>query len=493
MSKEILLVNPPDDIITYRPPVQPLGIASIAAYLEENGYSDQVELIDGYLLCQRGGVKPAIEKIVDKIKKDRPSIVGYSTNLSNFYVVENFLKSTARLGVKTIVGGYGSTSYPKEYAELKNVATVVRGEGEATSKELIDALLNDEDLYDIDGITYSDGKKTVTNRNRNFVDLNEIPPPAMNLLPHPKRYGYVSIIEESRGCCFNCSFCSISNMYHKPNQPPYRLKTAENIGMEVERAHDQGINKILFIGELILLNKERALNIAEKMEEFNFSWKISAHPQLIVKQKRILPILNKKGLYAIETGIESASQHSLDVFNKQTTPKQNKKAIKALLSAKITPHLDFITFNPFMTMEDLGKNIVFILENLRAFTKSPNYPGDIFNSLSALQGTPIKERMEKEGLIIKKKLDKKNTIVYIEYKDKDVSKVLDSAVYFMQTYGEHYRKLLKELPLKKFRHIASNVLAKSFQLAVHDASSQDIENAIDLYWSETIKGNVLQN
>src|SRR4030042_770141 len=267
-----------------------------------------------------------------------------------------------------IIGGPGATAchevsamnfYTRARAcNSSSITAVVRGEGEETAKQLVDALFQSRSLYGIQGVTFHDENEVVVNPDRELLDMNTLEPPAIDLLPPADEYGGWFNIEESRGCIFHCSFCSIRGMY-----PVARLKDPERIRIEVKRARELGAKKVYLTGELTLLDIGRAIAISDIMRSYGLQWSTSAHPSLIGKAKSILPTLKDSGLVCLEVGIEAGSQRSLDVFNKGTTPKKNRLAMRILEREGISQWLHFIPFHPYMNMRDLYENVMFMTRN----------------------------------------------------------------------------------------------------------------------------------
>jgi radical SAM superfamily enzyme YgiQ (UPF0313 family) len=438
MSGKIMLINPNSNL-KGRGIIQPLGIASIAAELEENGYHDQVSLVDGCYLAKKYGYGLSCYKISKEIEKEKPSIVGCSFYHSTVYETIGICLDALKVGADVIVGGHAATADHKSWMQnfynytkkhrISSTVAMVRGEGEKTAKELIDALFEGRELYGIKGVTFHNGKEVVVNPDRELVDLNNLHPPALHLLPPIKEYDYELSIEESRGCKYKCSFCSITNFYPYP-----RLKNPERIRIDAEKAKESGAKMINFISELALWDRDRALKIADIMEEFGYEWKINAHPTLVVKQKDILPTLKQKGLISVLTGIESANISSLKVYNKGTTPKINEEAIKILDDAGIIPKMGFITFQPYMSINDVHKNIIFMISHLSHFSNHYDYPENLSHSWIPDTNTPLYERAKADKIITFE-----GGKVRLTYRDKKVSEVRKSYHYFLGKYLKQYR------------------------------------------------------
>jgi len=438
MPNGIMLISPVSNYKDRRIS-QPLGIASIASELRESGYD--VSIIDWHYLANKHGLAKSLDMIEEDIERKKPFIIGCSYYDDTCIGSARIFCYAAEAGSHFILGGHAATvrhdSLAKYLFKLAKKAdpspkvAIVRGEGEKTAKELADALYCGRDFHDIKGVTFYDGRVVVVNPDRELADLNKLHPPALDLLPPVKEYHELYYpIEESRGCVFDCSFCSIRGMY-----PYHRLKDPENIRAEAKKGKALGMSRIDLVGELVLLDKERALEIADIMQGLGLEWRIDAHPSLILKRRDILPLLKERGLVYVETGIESATQSSLDVFNKHTTPRKNENALKILKQNEIKRHIDIITFQPYMDMKDLKKNIYLIKNHLTELYNSQNYPSNIASGWVPNAGTPLFERASKDGLL--KKVNGSHKVIY---KDGSVAKVKKSFDYFSRKYLEEFQR-----------------------------------------------------
>jgi radical SAM superfamily enzyme YgiQ (UPF0313 family) len=443
MSENIMLINPPVGLD--RRIVQPLGIASIAGVLRAAGYSN-VSIIDGCYLSNEYGYRNSMQVIEGEIERKRPFIVGCTFNNSNSVEIERICKSAFRSGSNVILGGHAATATHQEIAKhfhfmashynSSSSVTIVRGEGEETAKEVADALFQGKSPLGIRGTTFYDRNRVVVNPDRELMDLNAVEPPAIDLLPPPTGYAGWFNIEESRGCVFQCSFCSIRSMY-----PVFRLKDTERIKVEVKRAKELGAEKIYLTGELLLLHSDRALAISDIMKSYDIKWSTSAHPTLINKAEDILPTLKRNGLICVEIGIEAASQRSLDVFNKGSTPKKNREILRVLEKNGIPAWQHLIPFHPYMNMRDLYENMMFISRNLSNFLTRGDYPRSLTHAWIPAEGTPLFERAIRDKLVMGRR-GKKHVI----YKDNRVSEAKKSYDnYFVRAYGGRYARLHSEV------------------------------------------------
>ncbi len=443
MSENIMLINPPVGLD--RRIVQPLGIASIAGVLRVAGYSN-VSIIDVCYLSNEYGYRSSLQRIEDEIEKKRPFIVGCTFNNSNSVEIERICKSAFRSGSNVILGGHAATASHKasakhfhimaKHCNSSSTTAIVRGEGEETAKELVDALFQGRSLRGISGTTFCDGNSVVVNPDRELTDLNAVEPPAIDLLPPPRGYADWFNIEESRGCVFQCSFCSVRSMY-----PVVRLKDPERIKVEVKRAKELGAEKIYLTGELLLLHRDRALAISDIMKSYDIKWSTSAHPTLINKAEDILPTLKRNGLTCVEIGIEAASQRSLDVFNKGTTPKKNREIVRILEKNGIPAWLHLIPFHPYMNMRDLYENMMFMSRNLSNFLTRDDYPRSLTHAWIPAEGTPLFERAVRDKLVMGRR--GKKHVIYKDDRVLEAKKSYDD--FFVREYGKTYARLHSEV------------------------------------------------
>jgi hypothetical protein len=439
MKDGIVLVNPPWEYAG-RTSWPPLGLALIGGELESNGYEGLVSIIDGCNYVRKYGQGgKTFERIREDIGKSGPKIIGCTVNHNTTYPSIGICDYAMSSDSNIVLGGYYATANHLELSKAlikmsegrgyHGKMVIVRGEGEKAMVELADSLFNGKEISNIKGITFCDGEDVVVNSDREPVDINELRSPAFHLLPPSSEYEAYTL-EESRGCYWDCQFCSIKRTHPKP-----RMKDVQKIREELEIIKKIGGKRVDLIGELLLWDGDRALKIADAMHEFGYSWTADAHPTLILKQRKILPALRERGLYSIETGIESQSRKSLERFNKKTTPEINRRAIETLEKSKIIPSIDFIVFEPYMNMRDLYYNMLFIADHLDSFSSRSIYPEILAQAWIPHHGTPLFEKALEDSRV---RLNK-NGVFVPNYRSRRVSRVLKSLDYFMQKYANGYR------------------------------------------------------
>jgi anaerobic magnesium-protoporphyrin IX monomethyl ester cyclase len=210
----------------------PLGSGYIAASLQKAGHD--VHLIDCTFLERKEALKQALA-----VKAEVVGIYCMTTMLDECLWFAEQLRASCRL---LIAGGPLPTCDPEAFLEHFDV--VVRGEGEQTVVELLQAFDAASDLESIAGIVYrtvpdgmARGKLVITPERFFSNELDRIPFPARELLPNEnyilygkKKYGYsITTVMSTRGCPFRCEFCS--NVVFGGS---YRERSAKNVVDEIE-------------------------------------------------------------------------------------------------------------------------------------------------------------------------------------------------------------------------------------------------------------------
>ena len=211
----VLLLSMPDSF-EHTPTVairMPTGaLASLAGNVDPH---HEVAIAD--LVLAQASVRPAIERLMAQC---RPDVVGLS--------VMTFQRATARriIGlvralepdVRIVVGGYDPSLAPEAWtAPALGVDAIVRGEGEATFRELLRALEAGRPLSGIAGLWFRDGGAFRSSPPRPVAALDRgdirLPDRGARVLAGYTMLGRpVDVVETSRGCTFDCSFCSIVEM-----------------------------------------------------------------------------------------------------------------------------------------------------------------------------------------------------------------------------------------------------------------------------------------
>ncbi len=356
----------------------PLGLAYLASVARNEGHD--VKFLDA------SAENMDSESIKREIRSFYPDLVGITATTPAFYDacdVARISKDVSR-DIFTVIGGPHVTFVPNyTLKRCPYLDIVVRGEGEITFKEILDALRRPngmDPLHDIRGVTYrrSDGK-IVQNPPRPLVkNIDDLPIPSFDLIKWDYyRYGRVryGVIMTSRGCPFNCVFCSSSLQFGKR----WRGHSVERVIREIKILYDDfNIREIEFLDDTFTLNRKRAQQISDEMvkEGIDVSWSASSRVNTI--DRETAEKMKRAGAHTIYFGIESGTQKILDFIGKGITIEQAIRAIEMAVKVGLNTLGSFILGFPIEKKEDIERTVRFAKKlnvTYAQFTIATPYPG----------------------------------------------------------------------------------------------------------------------
>ena len=301
-----------NDITTIFNLMPPLGILSIAAWLEQHGI--EVEIIDGY------ANRESHEVMVAKIIASGCSAVGFSCTTSSFPEtnrIATHLKEKAPNIITVLGGAHACTIGAPLLDSYPAIDYLVIGEGENTMLELSRAGFSN--VESIPGIAYrdSDGNGTLTSQRELIKDLDSLPFPAYHLLPNfPRLYKLplfsyprspnTSIIS-SRGCPYACSYCdrSVFSRGFRFNSPEYIL---EHVAM---LSRDYGIRHVFFYDDLFTFDRTRVAEFCNLKAKKGIKVSYNCIARLEHVDAELLALLKGSGCWQVNFGIESCDPEVL--------------------------------------------------------------------------------------------------------------------------------------------------------------------------------------
>jgi len=365
----------------------PLGLAYLASMLREN---HEVKIIDSNVLDY------TMEDVRRELKDFYPDIVGITSttpSILNAYSVARIAKEV-REDCKVIMGGPHVSFVPRQtLEECRHIDIIIRGEGERTLEELIDAIEREEPLETMKGISFRDGDRIVDNEPRPFIkNIDKIPFPSRDLLPihlyQANGIRYTTMMT-SRGCPFRCCFCSSSRLFGGC----WRGRSPENVLEELEIIYDEyNIRNIEFIDDTFTLDRKRAERICDGIirRGLDISWGASSRVDTL--SRKLVEKMRKAGCWILYLGIESGSQRILDAIGKRITIEQVKKAVKIVKEAGIQVLGSFILGFLQDTVETIKQTV--------NFAKSLKLDYAQFSILTPYPGTPIYDYAVKNNLLL---------------------------------------------------------------------------------------------
>ncbi len=357
----------------------PLGLAYLASVVRNEGH--EVRLLDA------SAENMNLESVRAKIKEFYPDIVGITATTPAFYDACDVARVSKEVNedIVTVIGGPHVTFLPRyTLKKCSYLDAVVRGEGEVTFKEILVALNRSHGdlnaLNGILGVTYrnKDGK-IIQNPSRPLIpNIDDLPIPSFDLINWDEyRYGRVryGVVMTSRGCPFNCVFCSSSLQFGKR----WRGYSVDRVIRELKILHDDfNIREIEFLDDTFTLNRKRAQQISDEIvkEGLDLSWSASSRVNTI--DKKTAEKMKRAGAHTIYFGIESGTQKVLDFIGKGITLEQAVRAVNMAVEVGLNILGSFIIGFPIERREDIDETVKFAKKlniTYAQFTIATPYPG----------------------------------------------------------------------------------------------------------------------
>lgn len=395
---KIILINPPltveevygkySALASFQPPV---GLCALAAYLIKHGYS--VSILDANIL------NISVNDIAAGIIKEMPNLVGIYTNTTNYYAVSKlvFAIKQENPSLKIVLGGPHPTFLPEVTLQEIPADYCVIGEGEETLLELVRYLENNSSgISKIDGLAFKEGDEKVTiNKPRNRIkELDNLPFPAVHLLPplskyklyllQYKRLPYMTVLT-SRGCPYKCIFCNTpfgkTVRFHSPE---YVLDYAEYLSKNF------GVKELFFVDDTFTLDENRVSKMCELMCNRKLDIKWYASTRANIKNKNLFSQMKKAGCWTCAIGVESGDTKILRLIGKDISLDEVRLACSAAIKAGLVLKTFFIIGNPGETTETIDRTI--------KFAKSLKSHFPVFSLMTPYPGTELWERAETYGV-----------------------------------------------------------------------------------------------
>ncbi len=285
------------------------------------------------------------------IAKNQPDVVLATAITPMIYQSQKTLQIVREVcpNAKTIMGGVHPTFM---YSEVLNEAPwinyIIRGEGEEITVNLLRAIANGTDRRDrrhILGLAFlEDGKVVATPAHPPIKNLDVLSPD-WSLL-NWERYIYtplnvrVAVPNFARGCPFRCRFCSQWKFWRK-----YRSRTPKLFVDEIEQlVKEYKVGFFILADEEPTITKPRFLALCNELIKRNLDihWGINTRVTDILRDEKELPLYRKAGLVHVSLGTEAAAQLNLNLFRKETTIEDNKRAVRLLRDNGIVAEVQYI-------------------------------------------------------------------------------------------------------------------------------------------------------
>lgn len=364
-SRNILLIhasnkviNKKDNIHSKESLVPSLGIAMIAASLRNRGF---FPTIFDLRLPHR-----SMKDILRYVKKENPLFIGIGA-FTNEIVQSGECARIIKINFPTVpilIGGPHSTIMPKEtLEEFEHFDIAVIGEGEKTVIDLAEMMYKRKNnLEKLENIAFKKNGRIIIKSNPNLFinNLDELPFPAWDLFEF-KYYNKIFVVSTSRGCPFQCYFCSPLYLGKK-----VRLRSAEKVVEEIEYiAKNFGAKRIQFTDAAFGLSREITEKICDLIIKKGLSKRIEwdCETRADKLDEKILQKMKKAGCKCIAIGVESGNNRILtEVIKKGETKEQIKKGVKLVKKSGIKLRCFFIFGHYTESEKEMKETIKFALE-----------------------------------------------------------------------------------------------------------------------------------
>ncbi len=371
--------------------VPPLGLLYIAGVLNQAGH--EVSITD------QAGENLSDEKLKQKIKKLEPDILGLTTYSHSgqkaIELVQDIKETNPNL--ITIFGGYFATFNAKKILETTPaVDFCVRGEGEYTAVELVNALEKKRDLSEVAGITYRENNIVKSTPDRPLIkDLDALPIPDRNLIKGNTYGNYANLsidfftsIGTSRGCPYNCTFCLATQW----SRNKWRRRDVHKIADEFEYLTHLGYENFLLVDDNFTANRKHVIRLCQELRHRNLDINWICEGRTTGGSLEMYNEMSHAGCRMIYLGLESGNQRILDYYNKHATINDAFLTVKKIRKAQI----DFITGSfilgaPGETIQELQNTIDF---SIKLDLDAP-----LFGILNVFKGTRLWDEYLAQGYI----------------------------------------------------------------------------------------------
>jgi radical SAM superfamily enzyme YgiQ (UPF0313 family) len=325
----------------------PLNLCMIAAYTQRD---IEVSITD-----------ECVSAIDFGKKVDLVGITCLTTTAPRAYEIADTFRER---GVKVVMGGIHVSTLPDEASQ--HCDSVVIGEAEGLWEEVIQ--------------DFRCERLKSRYQNGSFVDLRGLPLPRRDLL-NPKDYVTINTVQTTRGCPFNCSFCSVKLF----NGGRYRFRPVEDVVEEIKTLPSKNV---FFVDDTILSQRERSKKLFKALIPLRIRWG-SQSTILIAEDDELLELAAKSGCLGFAIGLESFSRNTLDEMGKNF----NKPEYFHRLIRKIKSY-GMIVWGSFVLgfdRDDEGS-----IRHTIEMARNSKLDFACFNFLTPLPGTEVYQQLVRE-------------------------------------------------------------------------------------------------
>ncbi len=414
----VTLIHPPVYInkngLTALRPSLPLGLAYVAAVLRDDGHDIHVidalgeapekMIPDGDIW--RLGLTP--EEIIERIPAETEAIGITSMWSYSWPIVRELIQAIRRAlpDITIVCGGEHFTAVPELSMEQAPIDYLVLGEGEETAVALFRALELGLDHTVIPGIMYraEDGTLQQNPRRDRIKTVDEIPWPAWeffdveayssNRLVSGIYYGKTVPILATRGCPYQCTYCSSPNMW----TTRWYARTPKDVLDEIQHYHDKyGATNFPFQDLTAILKRDWVVEFCREVENrgLKINWQLPAGTRSEVIDEEVARLLVRSGCRSLNFAPESGSERTRKHMKKMLTDEKLFRAVRASVKAGLNVGAFFVLAYPTDEEEDMRASV-----ELAARLGKAGIDDVSAGFFFPLPNTEITRQLEKEGKVV---------------------------------------------------------------------------------------------
>jgi radical SAM superfamily enzyme YgiQ (UPF0313 family) len=310
---------------------------------------------------------------------DTPDLVGITVNVDTVYRAIEISKTYRDRGIKVIFGGIHASARPHDMSA--HCDSVCIGEAESVWAQIIDDCRQ--------------GALKPQYAHSAPTDLSLVPLANWSFIRHREKYLFNNVVVTSRGCPFRCEFCYNSCDYVSGK---YRNRPVEDILEEVRRIKSR---QVMFIDDNFIGNISWTRQLLHEMAALGIVWHAAVSTN-VVHHPELIHEMAQTGCRSLFIGFESINDRSIKSVNKQQNKISEYEELIRLLHANgIMVNASLVFGFDSDTPETFDETLRWLVKN-----KVETMTGHI---LTPYPGTVLHKKMEAEGRIICRDLEKYNT------------------------------------------------------------------------------------
>ena len=312
--------------------LEPLGLELVAQSLRRAGH--KVRLID---------LQVEDHRAYFRLLRWRPDVVAFSRNyLANVPEIVDLAKATkARFPeILVCVGGHSASFTASAIIEhgAGAIDWVIKGEGEAAMPLLIAAIEAGNAIGSVPGAVTAAGEGPSPNFVHSLDDLM----PARDLLRHRRKYFLGTLdpcasIEFSRGCPWDCSFCSAWTFYGRS----YRLVSPQRVVEDLRSIREPGV---FIVDDVAFVHDRHGMEIGEAIARAGIRkrYYLETRGDVLLRNKDVFRLWQRLGLKTMFLGLEAIDEEGLRKFRKRVSVDRNFEAVEFARSLGVNVAINLI-------------------------------------------------------------------------------------------------------------------------------------------------------